>query len=79
MTSRTLLSIVFLSLLALSSLGCPNKKDGAAAAEGTGSATPAAAKAPKDDDKGADKDGDKDDDEDEEKDGKGDKKDEGGW
>ena len=74
MTSRNVLSIVFLGLLAFSSVGCPNKqKDGGASAETTGSAAPAAPKAGDEDDK--------DDDEDDEKDGKGDanKKDEGGW
>jgi hypothetical protein len=75
MTSRNVLAIVFLAVLAFSSVGCPNKqKDGGASAEG--SAAPAA-QAPKAGEKEDDKD--KDDDEDDEKDGKGDKKDEGGW
>ena len=77
MTSRNVLAIVFLGLLAFSSVGCPNKqKDGGASAEAAGSAAPAA-QAPK----AGEKDDDKDDDEDDEKEGKGDanKKEEGGW
>jgi hypothetical protein len=79
MTSRNVLSVVLLGVLAFSSAGCPNKqKDGGASAEAAGSAAPGA-QAPKAAEKEDDKD--KDDDEDDEKDGKGEanKKDEGGW
>lgn len=73
MTSRKVLAIVCLGLLAFFSVGCPNKqKDAGAAAEATGSAAPGA-KAPN----GDEKDDEKDDDEDDEKDDS--KKDEGGW
>ena len=54
MTSRNVLAIVLLGLLAFSSAGCPSKqKDGGASAEAAGSAAPGA-KATKADDKDED-------------------------
>lgn len=75
MTSRNVLALVFLGVLAFSSVGCPDKKkDGGASAEAAGSAAPAA-KDPKD----GDPEDERDEEEDEDAKEEGNKKDEGGW